>query len=423
MKGLLAPLLLTQVLPFLLANWLFCQDVALPTPTIPVVPSLKDTINFQVDDPAIYSTTKIIQLRNIAASEIEPFINRRLSKFGAVQVNDRENLLIITDREPKVSDLEKLAQRLDVMGKKGFLQLETEVVSLQFVKPSSIVGIAKQRLSSDGTVQANDDLMSLIITDVRSKIERFKEIVRALDTAIQQVLIEVRIVELKKTKDEAIGFDWVNLLDRLSPTIYGSISKSESGSTASTSKYYTISASIADFDTILNLLDEKGDIKIIAAPRLVTLNNKTGSIFVGTSFLRSQQPASGIRLQITPTIGHSGWITVEASASIGEVAESPDSIRSGYYPTPRFSTIGQETSSTVLLKDKETFVMSGFTRQSIEKKVRRFPVLGYILPWIFSRVSQNEVQTELLVFITPQIVQEPIAKQEELQKLQLPQKE
>ena len=54
---------------------------------------------------SIYAKTEIVSLKNLTASEIEPFIKSRLSKFGAVQINDAANLLIITEREPKLKDL------------------------------------------------------------------------------------------------------------------------------------------------------------------------------------------------------------------------------------------------------------------------------------------------------------------------------
>lgn len=99
-----------------------------PLPTIPLTSSNSGTINFQVDDLSIYSQSKLVYLKNLSVSEVEPYIRSRLSKFGKVQINDQENLLIVSDREPKLSDIVKLIEELDKAGKKGFLRLETEII-------------------------------------------------------------------------------------------------------------------------------------------------------------------------------------------------------------------------------------------------------------------------------------------------------
>ncbi|MEW6686158.1 MAG: hypothetical protein AB1393_08135 [Candidatus Edwardsbacteria bacterium] len=161
--------LFTEILigGFLLLSTSFAQqEPPQPIPTIPLSPKAEGTIDFRVDDMSIFSQTKVLFLKNLLASEIEPFIKTRLSKFGSVQTNDAENLLIITEREPKLSDLERLVKKLDEIGKKGFLRLETEIVPLQYMKASKVLGIAKQRLSLEGTVQADDGLNIIIITDL-----------------------------------------------------------------------------------------------------------------------------------------------------------------------------------------------------------------------------------------------------------------
>ncbi|MBI5574627.1 MAG: hypothetical protein HY919_08810 [Elusimicrobia bacterium] len=74
-------------------------------------PTSQGRIKFDVDildDAGIDTVSKIVTLKNIKASEIEMFIKGRLSRYGTVQVNDALNMIIITDKQPKVNDLSKL---------------------------------------------------------------------------------------------------------------------------------------------------------------------------------------------------------------------------------------------------------------------------------------------------------------------------
>ncbi|MEW6103867.1 MAG: secretin N-terminal domain-containing protein [bacterium] len=160
------------------------------------------------DDAGIDTISELITLKHIKASEIEPFIKARLSRYGTVQTNDTLNMLIITDKELKVRDLAKLVRGLDIEGLNDFLRLETEVIPLKYALASSLTQIVKERLSSDGTIQADDNLNSLIITDVKSKIDYAKKIIALLDIPTQQVLVEAKIIEASGELRDELGIDW-----------------------------------------------------------------------------------------------------------------------------------------------------------------------------------------------------------------------
>jgi Flp pilus assembly secretin CpaC len=75
-------------------------------------------------------------------------------------------------------------------------------------------------------------------------------------------------------------------------------------------------------------------------------------------------------------------------------------------------------NSTVVVKNNESFVIGGLTKTTKDYTVRRFPVLGYILPFIFSSKVVNDINSELAFVITPHIVETPITSPEDLKALE-----
>ena len=63
-------------------------------------------LDLQVDeDSSVFTKTVMVELENLNAEEVKPFVKKGLSKYGSVSVNASANLLVITDREPKLTDI------------------------------------------------------------------------------------------------------------------------------------------------------------------------------------------------------------------------------------------------------------------------------------------------------------------------------
>ncbi len=179
----------------------------------------KGKVKFQIqgviEDLSIYAKTKIVKLKNLRASEVEPFIRTRLSSYGAVQVNDITNEIIITDREPKLTDLVNLVKKLDEGGIKKFVHLETDVLYPRYVKPSKLLAVVEKNLSPEGSAFVDDELNAVIVTDVRSKIDRIREIMCILDRPAKQLWLEAKFVTINKQYLKEIGFNLNELLHKL----------------------------------------------------------------------------------------------------------------------------------------------------------------------------------------------------------------
>lgn len=154
-------------------------------------------------------------------------------------------------------------------------------------------------------------------------------------------------------------------------------------------------------------MDESGAGTIRNAPRILTLNNKRATILDGkrvtyvtrysshTNLFETDSMDTGLKLSVLPSLGESGFITLQVIAELtslsGEVSGSP-------------VKDGQIIENTVIVKDGESVILGGLTRNSEIMSKRRVPILGYLLPFLFSRSISSEITLESYVLLTPEVV-------------------
>lgn len=336
------------------------------------------------EDRTIYAKTRVVALKNVRASEVEPFIKSRLSMYGAVQVNDADNKIIITDMEPKLSDLVRLVKQLDNKGAKDFVRLETQTLSPKYVLPSKLDSIIRKNLSSEGSIQTDDDLNAIMITDIKSRIERIKEILFAIDIPPKQVLIKGKILViesgwLKNVGGEALVDGYLSIGGR-AEKVGLKVGELDIGSAG----YLDI-----DIRSFIELGIREGKVDIKSFPSLVVQNNQKGKI-VASSYPNS------IALGVIPHIGGKDFINLEMNLGVVEEAQG-----SGYYNNR------DSVRTTIMVKDGDTFSIGGIEYTESSIKVRRIPVLGSIplLGWLFKNEVKTLTQKEIIILITPHILE------------------
>jgi type II secretory pathway component GspD/PulD (secretin) len=265
-------------------------------------------LDLQVDeDSSVYTKTVMVKLEKLDAAEVEPFVKKSLSKYGSVSVNSQANNLVITDIEPKLSDLVAFVKDMDSLGIENFVQLETEVIKLNNVQASSLVNILKERLSGEGTLESDDSLNVLVVTDVRGKIDYVKDIIEKLDMPPEQIIIEAKIVEVSDTDFSDVGIDLTALLDAGNLALGTSKSSNkqleyQEPVTQSNRYKNSLINGTSSLDEVINTLVGTGKAKLLANPRIVTLNNKSGSI----SIQSDMQPMDHPEILMMMKVGASG---------------------------------------------------------------------------------------------------------------------
>lgn len=338
-----------------------------------------------IEDYGVYTKTEIVELKNIKAPEIEPFIKARLSKFGSVQTNDFLNALIITDYEPKLKDLVNLIKELDKKGIKEFVRLETEIIPVKHVLPSSVAQLLESRLSPDGIIQFNDELNILIVTDVKSKIEDVKRILQFLDFPPPEILLYGRVIEMEEKDGKELGVDVFGILEksyintRYEKTYTPPLKQEE---------YFLGIGNQAEIIKNIQQLILKEKAKVVSEFNIKVLNNKEGKFALPPYF----------NLTTIPQIGSEGSITLKLKIVAGLGKE---------LVFPHFTQkLGDTLFTTIRVKDKDTLLIGGIKIEKETKEIRGVPLLSEIplLGYLFKREIKTKTEKNLIVIITPHII-------------------
>ncbi len=319
-----------------------------------------------------------------------------------------------------------------------------KIVPVNYASASDIVAQIKPSLSTRGSVQVDSRTNSLIIEDVRSRINRIVEISTILDKQTPLVLIEARIVEATSNFEQEFGIQWggtsqftrangnptglgfpsdvvvsgasddptVNPTQGISsPGRYAVNLPAPIGAGAGGGLGFIFGSAGSDqlLQLRLSALESSGSGRIISSPRITTLDNKTAKIGQGVDIPITVVSAAGantrlipanLELEVTPHVTNDGSIVMEIAASKNE----PDFTNTGAFGDP--SILRNFAETEILVADGETAVIGGIYTRSTAKRIQKVPFLGDIpiIGWLFRNERETDDRSELLVFITPRIV-------------------
>jgi len=169
---------------------------------------------------------------------------------------------------------------------------------------------------------------------------------------------------------------------------------------------------------ILNALAQDSKLNILSTPQILTANNKEATILIGqevpivtssqvnvsgeSSYEYFQYEEVGIKLTVTPRINKQRFVALDVEQEIKDVSET---VVSGKYPI----LISRKATTSVFVKDQETIVIGGLISESTSDSVAKVPILGDIplLGWLFKEKVKTKARTELMIFITPYVMENP----------------
>ena len=304
--------------------------------------------------------------------------------------------------------------------KKGLQQ--TRVFFLNYAKTADIklqveaVSLAEGRASKCTTDENNN---AIIVTDTASGLEATARLIRNLDRVPKQVMIEVKLVEVSLENSFDLGVNW-----NFSNTQGGYSGKVNmpgpipAGDTFAGSFTFGKVLNNLSYTAVIAAAVKKGKLKVLSDPKVVTLNNKKATITItdqtpyttlettvgsGGANTQTQKVTyvpSGITLEVVPTINSDGRISMHL---IPQVTQA-----SGGTPTTPPATNTRSTDTNVIVRDGETIVIGGLIRDTQSDTVYKIPLLGDI-PLIgvaFRKKSVSRSRLELLIFVTPRIIED-----------------
>lgn len=273
-----------------------------------------------------------------------------------------------------------------------------ERIKLNYLKAENISNLLIPHYSKYILVDKGENI--LIVTAPSEIIEEIKEYIKKIDLPQKQILIETLVTELSDEARKELGIDW---------SIEGGKSKVKLISPLQLEGSYLSTAVSSQALATIKILTEKGKAKIRANPRILTLTGKSASIYIGREEYYSlpgtaYQPGrfdkilSGITLKITPYTGGNDEITVTIEPEVSDVS----AIGKEGYPI-----ISKRTAqTTVRVKDGKTIIIGGLIQQKEGKRISKIPVIGSIpiLGAFFRKNSSYNTETEVVIFITPHII-------------------
>jgi type IV pilus secretin PilQ/predicted competence protein len=303
--------------------------------------------------------------------------------------------------------------------------LSSYVVPLRFAQAEE-VKVALKNVCDQ--VQVDKGGNRLIVVTSPRILSEIEEVVAALDQPARQVMLEARIIEVSTDDAKKLGIDW-NLLNRQTfvivegnpePTAPGALPDKlpyvpDPASAGELLKFGAFSRQAKAFQVAIDLAISEGNARVLANPKLATLNGHEANILVGsripfevqgTTFAGGgaaqtssiQQEEVGIKLRITPLINADGYITTEI---LPEVSSASFRIGSDL---PVINT--RQAATTVRLKDGNSVIIGGLLSEEKTSDIVKVPILGSI-PWLgllFQHQSITNRKTDLVIEVTPRIL-------------------
>jgi type IV pilus assembly protein PilQ len=316
----------------------------------------------------------------------------------------------------------------------------TKTFTLSYSRASEVESLLRSKMSERGEMIVDERTNTLIITEVRDRMEILERLINVFDTATPQVSIEARIVEATSTFIRNLGVQWgfrgINdpfygnqtslqfpnrsLVDgALIPQ--GIVTKGVGGplggyginlpAPAFTTAVGLSMANVLDtfrIDMALTALETSGEGRIISAPKVTTQNNQEAEIIQGRQIpvqtvanftVTTRYVNAALELRATPQITAEGTIImyIELRNNAADFANLVNGI-------PPITT--QSAQTTVMVPNGGTTVIGGIyrTEDSITREkvplLHKIPILGNLFK-SFARTKQTR---ELLIFITPRII-------------------
>ena len=301
------------------------------------------------------------------------------------------------------------------------MELKTKVFDINFAAVTDIAGQFDKLKSDRGTISSDERTNRVIVTDNEDRLEKMRGLLKALDMPEKQVMIEARIVEATSTFTRDLGVQWgihfkdasasflgINKMDVglggivTPPPTSGTFGTTSSGGAAGIS-FGTLASSV-QLDLRLSAAATIGQVKVISTPKIITLNNKAAKISQGQSIPYSTVSAEGTKtefieaaltLEVTPHVASDGTISMKIKATNNSAGTgSPPPINK------------KEATTEVQVMSGETTVIGGIYQDSDSEVDEGLPFMQDIplLGWLFKSNSKTKIKTELLIFITPKIV-------------------
>lgn len=384
-----------------------------------------------------------IRLRNVPWDQALAVILQS-KKLGMVEQGNMIRVAPL-DQLQKEREMEMNRRKMAVK----LAPIETRLIPVSYAQASEVAQRVKVLLSSRGSIAIDDRTNTLIARDVSGALDQVEELTRALDTQTPQVLVEARIVEATSRYLKDVGIQWggSGAMSAVTGNPTGLVFPNAIGVTGGASDNNTPTGGLSPFtprvtnpnfavnlpatvgsgqggalgltfgsiDNNVNLAvrlsaaEATGMLRILSSPRILTLDNLEARISQGTLIPFSQVSAQGVQtifqeaklqLLVRPHVTADGSVQMKVKINRDEPDFNQTSARGD--PT----ILKREAETELLVMDGHTAVIGGIFTRNTGRNLDQVPFFGDIpiLGVLFQRRRSSDVRGELVIFITPRIV-------------------
>ncbi len=298
---------------------------------------------------------------------------------------------------------------------KDFGDITTEYLTVNYAQPAEIAAKINEVKSDKGRISIDERTNLIIYSDYPARIATARRLITRLDRATPQVMIEARLVTMSDDTRKSLGIAWnLNLNDR-DPLVreFEVDILQNLGTALNFNVAQIVGQTLVALDFNLSALETQNRTKVIAAPKILTLNNVKATISQGTQIPYLNQSAADagvvstvfkdavVELGVTPHITPDGKVRLEIEAKQDE----PDLTVTGQGDAPAIAT--RKIKTELMVADGCIVVIGGVMRDTqgftlaTTPGLKDIPILGRL----FKQETKARQKQELLIFISPKIVQ------------------
>ncbi|MGH8786245.1 MAG: type IV pilus secretin PilQ [Cupriavidus necator] len=337
----------------------------------------------------------------------------------------------INDLEPIRSQVFQLNYQRAEDVRKMLLGMGAGGGAVAAVSTAGAAGASARMLSRRGSLTADARTNQLFVSDIASKLEEVQNFIGKIDIPVRQVIIEARIVEATDSFSRNLGVKLGFAGQYNNARVGNTYNNVLPGATSDNGPFLSLPAgaingtnpanvAVSLFNSAatkflaleLSALEADGKGKIISSPRVVTANNIKALIEQGTELPYQAATSSGatsvqfrkanLKLEVTPQITPEGNVLLDVDVN-------KDSV--GIQTTSGFAIDTKHVQTQVLVENGGTVVIGGIYTQTESNETDKVPLLGDIpvLGYLFKNNAKVRNRTELLVFLTPRILNESVS--------------
>jgi type II secretory pathway component GspD/PulD (secretin) len=391
------------------------------------------------DGRPIPQPTVSIRWENITA---EQALTALINNYGLQLVADpKTKIFRVTIKDPAVPD-----------------PLQSRVIQLKYASPSNLLAAVETTLiDKRSKVMADVRTSQLVVLATERELDAVDQLVARLDTQTRQVLIEARLLETVVSPSTEKGINWAGTLAAQHVTvgnnalpgipaqaaipanpslgtaevgasqgiIGGLLSNPQVIGSLARGSFFSPATAFLNADgvnAVVSFLNQNSDTKVISEPRAVTLDNETAHLEVvratpiinvtaGTANTTGGSQITytnlGIILDVTPRISANSFINLKVVPEVSRYADTISKTISGQlFQADEYDLRRIETR--VMIPSGNTLVLGGLVSDDLTTQNTKVPLLGDIpvLGYAFRSDSKQRTKQNLLVFITPTIVQD-----------------